>query len=106
MTPAQFRRFALALRGSEEQPHFERTSFRVAKKIFATMTKDGGEAMIPVRPLTRCFELLESHPDAFFSYGGWTQRHGSLGIRLAAIDSALKPLVETMMREAWTRIAP
>jgi len=31
-----FRQLALSFAGAEEQPHFEKTSFRVKKKIFAT----------------------------------------------------------------------
>ncbi len=32
-----FRKIALSLPETSEQPHFEKTSFRVAKKIFATV---------------------------------------------------------------------
>ncbi|WP_207510779.1 MmcQ/YjbR family DNA-binding protein [Longitalea luteola] len=34
--PATFKELALSFEGVEEQPHFEKTSFRVKKKIFAT----------------------------------------------------------------------
>lgn len=37
-----------ALPETREEPRFDRTSFRVKKKIFATMTKDGDEAMVRV----------------------------------------------------------
>jgi len=36
MTFAQVRKHALSLRGTTEEPHFERTSFRVGGKIFVT----------------------------------------------------------------------
>jgi len=36
MTLTQVRRFALSLPGSSEEPHFDRTSFRIGKKIFLT----------------------------------------------------------------------
>lgn len=39
MTVAAFRKLALSFPGSEEIPHFERTSFRVNKKIFATLSE-------------------------------------------------------------------
>jgi hypothetical protein len=98
MTPAAFRKLALSMPDAVELPHFQRTSFRAGKKIFATMTADGREAMVPVRPLVRCFELLESNPEVFFSYGGWTERHGSLGIRLPKVDAKL---VADLVRDAW-----
>jgi hypothetical protein len=89
--------------GSHEEPHFARTSFRVGKKIFATMTPDGSEAMVPVHPLSRCRALLASDPRAFREYGGWTERLGSLGLRLAVVDATL---VEGLLRDAWARVTP
>lgn len=37
VTPEEFRQLALALSGTIELPHFEKASFRVNKKIFATL---------------------------------------------------------------------
>ena len=37
VTTQEFRKLALAMPNAVEQPHFEATSFRVNKKIFATM---------------------------------------------------------------------
>jgi hypothetical protein len=102
MTPAAFRKLALSMPDAVEVPHFERTSFRIGKKIFATMTRDGRQAMVPVRPLLRCFELLASNPKVFFSYGGWTQKHGSLGVHLAKADAKL---LKGLVREAWERVS-
>ena len=39
MTPAAFRKLALSMPGAHKAPHFERTSFRVGKRIFATMKR-------------------------------------------------------------------
>ncbi len=103
MTPAAFRKLALSMPGAAELPHFQRMSFRVGKRIFATMTLDGTEAMVPVRPLTRCFQLLEANPRLFFSYGGWTDRFGSLGVHLPKADA--KSLAG-LVRDAWERVAP
>jgi hypothetical protein len=103
MTPSAFRRLALSFGGAHEEPHFARTSFRVGKRIFATMTRDGKEAMVPVLPVPRCLALLESDRDVYIDHGGWTRRMGGLGIRLAKADTTL---VAKLMREAWERIAP
>jgi hypothetical protein len=103
VTAAAFRKLALSMPGAHEEPHFERTSFRVGKKIFATMTADGRQAMVPVRPLARCISLLESDPEAFFDHGSWTLRNGALGVRLA---NAPARLLGMLVRDAWTRIAP
>ena len=42
MTLDEARTLALSLPGSTEEPHFERTSFRVRGKIFATAPPEGG----------------------------------------------------------------
>jgi hypothetical protein len=41
-----FRQMALSLPGTVEQPHFEKTSFRVNKKIFATLAGEKSIAML------------------------------------------------------------
>lgn len=102
MSPVAFRKLALSMEGASEQPHFERTSFRVGKRIFATMSADGKEAMVTVKPVERCWLLIDADPAAFFDHGGWTQRNGALGVRLAKADAKL---LRELVREAWQRIA-
>lgn len=51
MTPEQFRKRALAFPGASEEPHFEKTSFRVRKKIFATMSPEKAEVVLKLSPL-------------------------------------------------------
>ncbi|MEW5797573.1 MAG: MmcQ/YjbR family DNA-binding protein [Bacteroidota bacterium] len=41
-----FRTMALSFHGSEEMPHFEKTSFRVKKKIFATLDEKNKKAVV------------------------------------------------------------
>jgi hypothetical protein len=103
MTPDALRRCALSLPEAHEEPHFERTSFRVAKKIFATMTRDGSEAMVRVATPEGIEALLAAHPEAFFSYGTWTTRNGALGVRLAKADAKL---MRDLVTDAWRSIAP
>jgi hypothetical protein len=103
MTPKQLERIALSLPEAHEEPHFARRSFRVGKKIFATMTADGAEAMVGVEAKEARDALLADQPDVFFSYGGWTERNGSLGVRLARADAAL---VKELLIESYKRVAP
>jgi hypothetical protein len=103
MTPKAFQRLALSLPDAHEEPHFERTSFRVGKKIFATMTPDGAEAMVRVGAPDLLRSLLSDHSDVFFSHGAWTERNGSLGIRLA---KAKPEMIEALLVESWKHVAP
>jgi hypothetical protein len=103
MTGAAFRKLALSLPEASETPHFERASFRVGKKIFATMTAAGDEAMVRVAPRQKLYALLKEQPDVFFSYGGWTERNGSLGVRLGKVDAAE---MRALVVDSWRYVAP
>jgi predicted DNA-binding protein (MmcQ/YjbR family) len=46
ITPEKFRNLALSFEGAEEAPHFEKTSFRIAKKIFATLNEKEDRATL------------------------------------------------------------
>jgi hypothetical protein len=102
MTAAAFRKLALSLPQATEAPHFERVSFRVGKKIFATMTAGGDEAMVRVAPRQRLYALLKAQPQIFFSYGGWTERNGSCGVHLAKIDGAQ---MRELLVDSWRHSA-
>jgi hypothetical protein len=103
MTGKQLQRLALSFPEAHEAPHFERTSFRIGKKIFATMTPDGKEAMVRVPVQARVKELLREQPEVFFSYGTWTYKNGALGVHLAKVKPAL---MRELVTNAWTSIAP
>ena len=103
MTAQAFRKLAISMPEAHEEPHFDRTSFRVGKKIFATMVRDGSEAMVRIRPLKRVYDLLSEHADTFFDYGSWTWRNGALGIRLPRADAKL---LRELVSDAWRSVAP
>jgi hypothetical protein len=103
MTGQAFRKLALSMPDASEEPHFERTSFRIGKKIFATMTADGGEAMVRVPSRDRVRSLLKEHPSVFFSHGYWTARSGALGVKLASADPSM---MKDLITDSWRTIAP
>jgi predicted DNA-binding protein (MmcQ/YjbR family) len=78
MTGAAFRKLALALAGTTEQPHFDRAAFRTERRIFATLSSDGKDANVKVEPDVQGL-LEESNPRAFMAIAnkwgaqGWTK---------------------------------
>jgi hypothetical protein len=96
MTPARFRKLALALDGVVERPHMDRVAFRTSRKIFATLGADQRVNMI-VNPADRREALIESFPETFFSLGGWT-RLGYVGIALRKVDETL---LRELLTDAW-----
>lgn len=67
------------------------------------MTSDGKEAMVRVAAPELRESLLQEQGEVFFSYGGWTERNGSMGVRLAKVDAKL---MEELLTESWRAIAP
>jgi hypothetical protein len=97
MTPARFRREALALPGAVEGSHCGKADFRAHGRIFASLHRDSGRAMVKV-PLPRQQELLAAHPDAVEPASGAWGRAGCTMLRLPAMPVAV---VRDALREAW-----
>ena len=100
---AQFRKLALSFPGTNEQPHFEKTSFRIGKKIFATLDEKNNRA---------CLKLSEIDQDVFSTFDksiiypvpnkwgkqGWTF------VELAKVKAAMcKDALTTAYREKKTK---
>ncbi len=102
MTPAQFKKLALAIDGAEEHSHMGHPDFRLPGKgrIFATVQPDKGLAMVVLSRELQA-ELIEKHPETFVLLGGWS-KNGSTGIRLATAKTSL---VKDLLREAYRVVA-
>ncbi len=95
------RRFALSLPGTSEEPHFEMTSFRVSKKIFATAPPDGRHLHVFVGD-DEVRACCAEDPAAFEPLM-WGKQARGLRIRLAAASG---DRVAELLDEAWRRRAP
>jgi len=51
ITPAIIRQIALSFANSTEEPHFEKTSFRFKKKIFATLDERSNKVVVKLTPM-------------------------------------------------------
>lgn len=98
MTPAAFRRLALALPSVTEGEHQDHPDFRANGRIFATLHGDGQRAMVKVAP-TRQRELLRQAPAAFAPASGAWGRAGCTMVTLAAADAQL---VAAALQDAWS----
>ena len=103
MTPAEFRRLALALPGVEQGSHQGHADFRVGRKIFASLGyPDKGFATVMVNPHEQDL-LVQNHPRAFIPASGAWGRSGSTSVRLSL---APKRAVALALESAWSRRAP
>lgn len=102
MTADDIRALALSLPEAQEHPHFEKTSFRVRDKIFATLTPDGEVLVLKLLPEIK-ESLMQSDPEAIiplpgaWGRGGWTQ------IAFGRMEAAK---LADLVRLAWRQVAP
>jgi len=102
MTGDDIRALALSLPEAAEQPHFEKTSFRVRGKIFATLTPDGEQLWLKLLPQIK-EALRQSDPDAILPLPGAWDRGGSTLIAIRRMEAAK---LADLIRLAWRQVAP
>jgi hypothetical protein len=95
------RRFALSLPEATEEPHFEYTSFRVKRKIFATAPRTGEHVHI--------FVSDEKREPALNMYPEFIEKL-FLGAKVCGLRVLLKKakpqVVTDLLLQAWLRKAP
>ena len=98
MTPADFRRIALSLEGTEEGSHMGSPDFRVEGRIFATLAAQAqGYGNLLLTPEQQAMFVAEA-PEIFIPvHGGWG-RNGATHMVLAAAN---EDLVYGALQTAW-----
>ncbi|MEP7157668.1 MAG: MmcQ/YjbR family DNA-binding protein [Betaproteobacteria bacterium] len=97
----QARKFSLSLPETNEELHFEYTSFRVCGKIFATAPPGGIHLHVFVDEAERA-PLIAAHPDIYEPLY-WGKKVSGVRVMLVRADSAA---VNTLLKQAWLRKAP
>ena len=101
MTLDDARTVALSLPGSTEEPHFERTSFRVGGKIFATAPPEGGPLHVFVDEHA-VGVAIGMDPEAFEELH-WGKKLAGVSVHLERADPEI---VRDLLEESWRRRAP
>ena len=91
MTPTLFRRLALSLPDAIESSHMNHPDFRVAGKIFATLSPDDTWGMVKLTPNQQA-AFVHSHPTIFEPFPNAWGRRGCTKVHLKpATKSTLTP---------------
>jgi len=85
VTARQARELALAFDNASEAPHFDRTSFRTPRRIFATLASDGADINFMFDHDLQEF-YCEQAPDAFAPVPGGWGRMGATRCLLVTVD--------------------
>jgi hypothetical protein len=102
MTADDIRALALSLPEAVEVPHFDRPSFRVRGKIFATLHPGGETVVLKLPPMVK-ESLRQSDPAAILVLpGGWDRG----GWTLIAIGGMEGDRLADLIRLAWRQVAP
>ena len=97
------RRCALSLPETTEEPHYDKSSFRVKGKIFATVPPTGKHLHI-LSEVGEIQALVDEHPDAF-EVIVWGKREVSNWVRVN-LPAADRTQVQELLEEAWRSKAP
>lgn len=97
-----FRNFSLSLPETTEEPHFEKTSFRVRKKIFATYDS---------KTKLACLKLSEKDQDLFSLFDPSLifpvqNKWGKQGWTLARIEGLEDEVIRDLICAAFNQVAP
>lgn len=102
MTAATVRELALSFEEAVELPHFDRTSFRVRKKIYATMLEKEKVAVLMLSPEDQSV-FCAYDPDAMYPV---PNKWGKKGSTLVNLKRVRKDIFRDALRTAYCRVAP
>src|SRR5690349_14605673 len=101
VTQATFRQLALSFPGAEEQPHFHLASFRVKKKIFATLWEKENRAMLKLSLVDQSVFCAFENGTVFFPVpGGW----GKKGATFVDLSKVRKDMLKDALTTAYNEL--
>jgi len=94
-----FQNLALSFPGTEEHPHFEKKSFRVKKKIWATLNILNHQVCLKLSPIDQSVFCVYDRAIIYPANNKWGQ-HGWTMVELSKIKKAmLKDIAVTAYKE-------
>ena len=101
-TTHSFRKLALAFEATVEQPHFEKTSFRVNKKIFATMDEKNGRIVVKLSAVEQSVFCAFDKTVIYPVPGSW----GTQGWTMIALQQIKTAMLKDILTVSYCNVAP
>ena len=102
LSPISFRKAALSFNDVTEQPHFEKTSFRIKGKIFASMDTVNKRVTLKLPPNEQAVYLLMKSVFASMATGAW----GKQGWTRFELTKVPAPVMREALKKAYETVAP
>ncbi len=97
-----FRKLALSFPETVEQPHFEKTSFRVNKKIFATLSLADYKAVLKLSEIDQSVFCSFDNTIIYPVNGNW----GKQGWTMVELKKVRKNMLKDILKTAYCEVAP
>ena len=97
-----FRTLALAFPEAVEMPHFEKASFRIKKKIFATLDARNKRCVVKLSPLDQATFCSYDEKIIYAIKGTW----GKQGWTIIELKKVPKKLLEDLLITSYCEVAP
>jgi len=100
--PGTFRQMALSFEETLEQPHFEKTSFRVNKKIFATLDIASGKVVVKLSEIEQSVFCGYDRSVMYPVNGGW----GKQGWTVIDLKTVSTEILLDALTTSYCNVAP
>lgn len=97
-----FRQLALSFSEAVELPHFEKTSFRVKKKIFATLDPDNQQGVLKLREIDQSVFCSLDKTIIYPVSGTW----GKQGWTVVELHKVKKEMLQDALTVSYCSVAP
>jgi len=102
ITPDTFRQMALSLEGAVEVTHFDKPSFRVNKKIFATLDEKSAKAVVKLTEVEQSVFCGYDHTVMHPVNGGW----GKQGWTVINLETVSHEILTDALTTSYCNVAP
>lgn len=102
ITPKEVQTIALTFAEAEEQPHFDNTSFRVKKKIFATLNEKKNQAVVKLSLINQSV-FSDSNKEVIYPV---SNKWGKQGWTIIELKKVRKTVFKDVLTTAYCTVAP
>jgi len=102
VTNNAFIKKAIAFEEAEEQPHFEKRSFRINKKIFATLNEPARTITLKLSPFDQSVFCSYKKEVVYPATGSW----GKQGWTIIDLTKVPSSMLDDALKMAYCTVAP